>query len=109
MKKLTTMFKNPFSFKGRIRRTEYWLTSIIYGVLYFTFYIMLSSYPSEGTITIVGLLFLPYWWVLLASNVKRSHDIGNSGWYVLIPFYGLLLAFMGSDGGDNKYGLNPKN
>ena len=30
--KLKTMFKNPFSFEGRIRRTEYGLSVIIYAV-----------------------------------------------------------------------------
>lgn len=103
------MFKNPFSFKGRIRRTEYWLTSIIYSFLYLIFLVMQDSYPSDITVGLIGLLFLPYIWVLIASSVKRSHDIGNSGWYILIPFYGLFLGFKGSDEGENKYGLNPKN
>lgn len=38
----------------------------------------------------------------------RSHDIGNSGWWVLVPFYGIVLTFFDSEKGINKYGPNPK-
>jgi uncharacterized membrane protein YhaH (DUF805 family) len=35
------------------------------------------------------------------------HDVGKSGWYVLIPFYNLVLAFSKGDQAENKYGPNP--
>lgn len=51
----------------------------------------------------------------LAVLVRRLHDTGNSGWWVLIGFIPLagaivLLVFtvLDSDAGENKYGEEPK-
>lgn len=44
----------------------------------------------------------------LAVGVRRMHDVGKSGWYLLIPIYNLILAFTEGDAGDNEYGPNPK-
>jgi uncharacterized membrane protein YhaH (DUF805 family) len=47
-------------------------------------------------------------WLSIAQNCKRIHDVGLSGWYQLIPFYGIYLLFARGDGGSNRYGLDPK-
>ncbi|MGV0845671.1 DUF805 domain-containing protein [Empedobacter falsenii] len=101
------MFLNPFSLNGRIRRSEYWTTNFIYFILYFTYITMIDK-VNDGYILIFGILFLPLIWVMFAQSVKRSHDIGNSGWFNLIPFYGLLLLFVNSERGRNKWGESPK-
>ena len=51
----------------------------------------------------------------LAVAVRRLHDVGKSGWYLLIiliplagPIWFLVLACTDSQPGDNKYGPNPK-
>lgn len=44
----------------------------------------------------------------LAQSVKRSHDLGNSGWWVIAPFYPLILLLMGGDKVKNIYGDAPK-
>ena len=51
----------------------------------------------------------------IALGVRRLHDIGKSGWWMLIalvPLIGLivLLVFACTDSqpGDNEYGPNPK-
>lgn len=109
------MFKAPFSFEGRIRRTEYGLSLIIYS-FYLVFIQLIigagssSSYDSNNgaaaflylILLIPGLIFL---W---AQAAKRCHDVGNSGWWQLIPFYGLWLLFQDGDAGANTYGVNPK-
>lgn len=103
------MFSAPFSFKGRIRRTEYWL-SIVIGYVYLFFVIGLVGYSNgSNNLGSVGFLFLiPFYWFLLAQNTKRCHDRGNSGWFQIIPFYGLWMAFGDSDRFVNEYGPNPK-
>ena len=51
----------------------------------------------------------------LAVLIRRLHDTGKSGWWVLIgfvPFVGTIVLFvfsvLDSDAGDNKYGASPK-
>jgi uncharacterized membrane protein YhaH (DUF805 family) len=56
----------------------------------------------------IPFLQLPLLWFYLAQGAKRCHDLGNSGWWQLIPFYGVFLLFQNSEPGVNKYGYNPK-
>lgn len=100
------MFKNPFSFKGRIRRTEYGLSFIIFSIP--TAIINLIGEESDGNVAIIYLAYIPLYWFFLAQGAKRCHDRGNSGWFQLIPFYGLWMLFADSDNGINEYGPNPK-
>ena len=44
----------------------------------------------------------------IAVAVRRMHDVGKSGWYVLIPIYNLVLACTEGTSGDNEYGADPK-
>ena len=96
------MFKNPFSFDGRIRRTEYGITSIIYVIVYF---FMLAAVQLEP---LVLLILVPLLWFLWAQGAKRCHDRGNSGWWQIIPFYNLWMLFADGDPGENYYGPDPK-
>lgn len=100
------MFKNPFSFKGRIRRTEYGISYIImYAVAIIIGLFAGFLELGEGAIYI---LLLPAYWFMFAQGTKRCHDRGNNGWYQIIPFYGFWMLFADSDYGKNKYGPNPK-
>ena len=103
------MFKRPFSFNGRIRRTEYCLSFIIYMIWYGVINAMMETpEPSLGASLFVLISFIPMIWFLWAQNAKRCHDRGNSGWYQIIPFYVFVLMFGGSEEGSNEYGDNPK-
>lgn len=44
----------------------------------------------------------------IAVAVRRMHDVGKSGWFVLIPIYNLVLAVTEGDKGTNEYGPDPK-
>ena len=105
------MFKNPFSFNGRIRRLEYGLSNLIYLVLVFIIAGLLIAFGdprSPATNIIMILLWIPLAWFMLAQGAKRCHDRGNSGWWQIIPFYTLWMLFAPGDIGDNEYGPNPK-
>ena len=100
------MFKNPFSFEGRIRRTEYGLSYLIIYAFAFIIGIFIGlAGLGEG---IMYILLIPVYWFFLAQGAKRCHDRGNSGWYQIIPLYGLWMLFADSDNGINEYGPNPK-
>jgi len=100
------MFKNPLSFDGRIRRSEYGLTLIIY--VFLASIINLIIEENRGDAAILGLAYIPLIWVLWAQGSKRCHDLGNSGWFQLIPFYALWLIFADGKPGANQYGENLK-
>jgi len=109
------MFKNPFSFNGRIRRLEYGLSTIIgcscLGTLLILFNLSSGvSGPDSGNLIvyIILLCVIPLYWFAFAQGAKRCHDLGNSGWFQLIPLYGFWLLFADSENGVNRFGPNPK-
>ena len=104
------MFKNLFSFEGRIRRMEYGLSYLAYITFSVILELIGDSYiPNKNTESIVFLIFyIPMLWFLFSQGSKRCHDRGNSGWYQLIPFYFLWMIFADSDSGPNEFGDNPK-
>lgn len=99
------MFKKPFSFEGRIRRTEYGLSYLIY--MFCAIGIILFTQQTE-IFSFFALAFIPLIWFMLAQGAKRCHDRTNSGWFQLIPFYGFWMLFADSQFGENEYGPNPK-
>jgi len=71
--------------------------------------------PEEVVGLLGGIYALAMLIPTLAVSVRRLHDTGRSGWWiliVLIPFIGfiVMLVFMVLDGtpGQNQYGANPK-
>ena len=94
------MFKNAFSFNGRIKRTEYGLSFIIYFALYVFVEIMIKDGGSNQAFLI---LFIPMIWFLWAQSAKRCHDLNKSGWWQLIPFYFFVLLFTKGEPWPNQY------
>jgi len=107
-----TVLKKYNVFTGRARRSEYW-----YFVLVNLFNSFLTSYMDTtfGTFdeeTKIGYINMTYAMVVLvpniAVNIRRMHDVGKSGWYMLIPIYNIVLAATPGDIGENQYGSDPK-
>lgn len=100
------MFQSPFSFNGRIRRSEFGFSVIIYAV----FYVLLLSImgPESEKTGFLGIIFIPMVWFIWAQAAKRCHDLGKSGFWQLIPFYFLWLLFQDGQFFENEYGENPK-
>ena len=108
-------------FSGRARRAEYWnfalFNAIIVLVLEIPLFLTVNSEDGPNFM-LMGLVYLYTLAVFLPSlgvYVRRLHDTGKSGWYLLwglLPFIGaimLLIALVSdSQPGDNKYGPNPK-
>ncbi|MDY0142847.1 MAG: GYF domain-containing protein [Bacteroidales bacterium] len=98
------MFSNPFSFDGRIRRTEYGISFIIFVFVA----VFVNSFVKSGDFPIAGLAYIPMYWFLWAQGAKRCHDLGNNGWWQIIPFYAFWMIFQNGQPGINEYGSNPK-
>jgi uncharacterized membrane protein YhaH (DUF805 family) len=50
------------------------------------------------------LFIVPLWLPLFAAGIRRIHDTGRSGWFILVPIYNLILMCTPSNPGTNKYG-----
>lgn len=100
------MFFKVFSFNGRIRRTEYGLSFLIFIIVF----LLLGFVFAEANIGEEGLIvMIPLFWFYLAFSVKRCHDLNLTGWMILVPYFNpLALLFASGKPGDNYYGPNPK-
>lgn len=101
------MFKNPFSFNGRIRRLEYGITYLICAFPIVVLNMSLGL-KSEEINPLWLLFYLCLLWIVLAQGSKRCHDRGRSGWWQILPFYGVLLLFYDGQPFRNRYGVDPK-
>ena len=96
--------KEYFSVKGRMRRKHY---VPIY--LAFLGAVVLIGMFQEALQARLG--FLMYFAVaaLVPPSVRRLHDVGYSGWILLIPPLAVLvMLFAPGEPGANVYGTNPK-
>jgi len=111
--------------EGRCQRSEYWWSVLFYylgfallGVFYVWFDVLASD-PNNpdpsGMITglcVIMLLFVIFSIPLLSQQIRRLHDGGFSGWWVLVgffvPYVGvfilLILSLLPSQPHPNKYG-----
>ncbi len=104
-----------FSFSGRVNRQPYWLVGSAVGL-------------ASGVISAVAGLILPdllaglgylgltiaSMWIGVALSVKRAHDRGRSGLFVLLFLIPLLnlwplieLYFLRGTSGQNEFGRDP--
>ncbi|MDB4947514.1 MAG: hypothetical protein JWM27_163 [Gemmatimonadetes bacterium] len=100
-------------FDGRSRRKEYWMFTLVN--LCIAVALNVAS-RAVGVLAFVNLLYsLAVLIPAIAVSIRRLHDTGKSGWFLLIAFVPVLGAFlllywMAQDGepGTNQYGPNPK-
>lgn len=111
--------KKYTDFSGRARRREYWffvLFNIIISIVLTVCDVLLGTYSAASSVGILtGIYTLAVLIPGIAVTVRRLHDTGRSGWWILIvvvPIVGaiVLLIFMliDSQPGQNAYGPSPK-
>lgn len=117
-------------FRGRSRRSAYWLWMLLQGVLFTLLSLLAGAQSVErgpfgyqvadpvgglvplGAVAALGtLVIIPN----LAVQVRRLHDSDRSGWWLLlhlVPVLGsfVLFIFFLLDGsvGPNRYGQDPR-
>ena len=106
-----TGFQKSFTIQGRASRSEYW----------FFYLFMIIAQIGLGIIdgvagTPLSLLVLALVPAMLCVTIRRMHDIGKSGWMLLLALIPLvnfiLLYWFIFDGGQphaNDYGAVPTN
>ncbi len=115
---LKVVKENYATFTGRASRAEYW---------YFTLVAFIISFAISAVATLIGggiggllsglggLFSLAILVPSIAVGVRRLHDTGKSGWYLLlglIPVLGTIAVIyflvQPSDPDTNLYGYNPE-
>jgi uncharacterized membrane protein YhaH (DUF805 family) len=126
------VLKKYADFSGRARRREYWnfticnlliIPLLLGSIGIITIFIMTAFEATIGMKFIVAYFLLAVYLIYnilillpsIAVCVRRLHDMGNSGWMILIPLIPvigsiILIVFLVLDSqpGNNQYGENPK-
>lgn len=112
-------------YSGRATRTEFWMyllwsyIALIGSYLLYAVLMYVSGAPDGGLVNIVlGALFVLLMVAATVAHVavavRRLHDIGISGWWLLLSVVpvvslGILICFfIDSHAGTNRFGPNPK-
>ena len=86
------LFENPV---GRISRADYWI------IFFFQYAILfVSLFVAEGLYALLALLSAV---TNLLFSIKRYHDSGRKGWWVLCPLANIIFLFYSSTE-DNEWG-----
>lgn len=120
MKYYLHVLKNFANFNGRARRKEYWMFALFYYLIFLLMVfldnilgITLDELIPYGPLSIgyLLLMFVPS----LSVLVRRLHDVGKSGWMMLVLFVPIIggiwlfiLLVTNSQLEENEYGKNPK-
>lgn len=103
--------KKYVDFNGRARRKEYWMFILVCVIITIILSIievilLISSGLQPGILT--NLFALAILLPGISVGIRRMHDNGKSGWFILIPVYNLILAATEGEKGNNQYGPDPK-
>lgn len=110
---LTLMTQKYASFDGRAGRKEFWMFILVSNLIFLVAAVVEGVLNFVGYLT--GVITLVHLLPSLGVTVRRLHDIGRSGWWMLvtlIPIIGLLVLLyffvLPGDVQPNKYGPDPK-
>jgi uncharacterized membrane protein YhaH (DUF805 family) len=116
---LDVIFQKYSLIYGRARRREFWLYTLWQFLVAFALAILSAVFslinPVLGTVILIVMLLF-YLAILVPTvsiTVRRLHDIGQTGWLMLLYAVGLgivvlIMCCIDSQPGENKFGLNPK-
>lgn len=97
-----------YCFNGRSRRSEVFPFIILTGMMCGTLLYLKPDNSNSGGPSPELIPFIITILPTLGAIVRRLHDIGRSGWWVLLPIFGEIFIFKDSDKKENEYGKSPK-
>jgi len=106
------LINNYAGFEGRASRSEYWwfiLATYIVALPLGFVDAILFGWEYDDPMWISNIYNLALLLPTLAVGVRRIHDHGKSGWFILVPFYNLYLMIADGQGMPNAYGPVPTN
>lgn len=109
----TQVLSRYADFTGRARRKEYWMFTLVNLLIMLALVIIQEAAGITPLLT--GLYSIAVVVPTLAVGVRRMHDTGRSGWFMLVSFVPVLgvflfaiLAALDSEAGTNDFGPSPK-
>lgn len=105
-----------YSFDGRLGRQSYWLRGLLFWSINIVAAVLFALAGDAGSATIplvllASVAYIACFFGSLATTVKRLHDRGRSGWFMLIaliPLVGIWLiievGFISGEPAENQYG-----
>jgi uncharacterized membrane protein YhaH (DUF805 family) len=104
-------FSHFFSPKGRIGRIQYLVTVLIACAIWVLSFMICSMVDSDALQNqerlILLLTLIPCVILIILAGIKRSHDLGEDGWYIFNAFTNFNLYCKEGDEGLNAYGSEP--
>jgi len=93
-----------FTIKGRTSRKEFWGSELIFIPLYFIT-AFIGYFISDGFGDLIGTIGSLWSSIAaLTASIRRAHDVGRSGWFMLIPVYNFYLQISSSEQTSNEWG-----
>ncbi len=99
------VLQNYATFSGRARRSEFWYFALVNCIIIYGLGFILGLIKLGFIVNLYSFAVLV---PSLAVGVRRMQDVGKPGWYIIIPFYNLILAATEGEKGSNQYGSDPK-
>ena len=101
------VLKKYAAFGGRARRKEYWMFVLFNMIISIVLSVVLGFISQSLGSAVSGIYSLAILVPAIAVGVRRMHDIGRSGWWLLFPIVNLIFACTATKPGDNEYGPQP--
>lgn len=105
------------TFEARIGRQSFWIGHIVLIAVGAAAHLVIAALFGTGhaAMALLGVISLILVYPSLAVDVKRLHDRGKSGWWILlllIPFIGAVwfvveLGCLSGTPGTNRFGPDP--
>lgn len=100
-------YKTMFNLFGRISRANFWQFVIASYIITMTagfVDILIMANPLSVPPVIGSFVFTMTSLPMISLCVRRYHDVGFSGWWLLVPGANIALLVAPGKAGDNKYG-----
>jgi len=105
---IASFYQNYATFTGRSRRSAYWYAYLYSGGITF----LISLFTTQVDLDTGMPVYSPMYYIWAFANllpglgvaIRRMHDVGKSGWFLLIPIYNIVLLATDSQPDDNNFG-----
>ncbi len=98
---INTLKNDYVNYQGRANRPMYW-----YFVLFnLIISIIISIIAGATGLHILSSLYsLALFCPGVCLGIRRMHDLGKTGWWILVPLYNIYLLCLKGEDKDNAYG-----